>query len=103
MGCLLTGLLLCGSDRVAQAASGHDGSHDFDFEFGTWRTHVKLLQNPLAAGSKRWVEYDGKSLVRRVWNGAANLVELDVRSSSAGHLQLASFRLYDPIAGHWSL
>src|SRR5450755_2944544 len=47
-----------------------DGQHDFDFEFGTWKTHLKRLLQPLT-GSTTWVEYDGTSVVTKVWNGRA--------------------------------
>ena len=80
----------------------HDGRRDFDFEFGAWHTHVRLLTHPLT-GSHTWVQYDGTTLVRKVWNGAANLVELDVRNESGGRLQLASLRLYDPATRQWGL
>ncbi len=53
-------------------------------------------------GPERWVEYDGTTVVRPVWNGRANLVEL-VADGSAGHLELLSLRLYDPGAGTWAL
>src|SRR5438477_8562412 len=54
-----------------------DGQHDFDFEIGTWKTHLRRLVHPLS-GSTSWVEYEGTTVVRRVWNGRANLVELEV-------------------------
>jgi hypothetical protein len=57
----------------------HNGQHDFDFEFGTWKAHIRRLQHPLT-GCKDWVEYDGSSIVRKVWGGRANLGELDVQS-----------------------
>src|SRR5687767_178085 len=28
-----------------------DGQHDFDFEIGDWKTHVKRLQHPLTGSS----------------------------------------------------
>jgi hypothetical protein len=62
-----------------------DGQHDFDFEIGTWRTHLRLLQKPLT-GSKSWVEYEGTSVVRKLWNGRANLVELEV-DGPGGHVE----------------
>ena len=52
-----------------------DGQHDFDFEIGTWKTHLRRLLHPLT-GSTTWVEYEGTTAVRKVWNGRANLVEL---------------------------
>ena len=80
---------------------GRDGQHDFDFEIGTWRTHLSRLQRPLS-GSKTWVEYEGTSVVREVWNGRANLLELDVAGSS-GRIEGLSLRLYNPESRQWSL
>jgi hypothetical protein len=105
-----TCLLLCGVLVILQPLQGmilqqvsapHDGQHDFDFEIGTWKTHLRRLVHPLT-GSTAWVEYDGTSMVRRVWEGRANLVELDVRGP-AGRLEALSLRLYDPQAHQWSL
>jgi hypothetical protein len=48
------------------------------------------------------VEYRGTSVVTRVWNGNANLVELDVQGP-AGRIQGLSLRLYNPEANQWSL
>ena len=79
----------------------HDGQHDFDFHIGTWQTHVKRRMKPLT-GSDEWAEYDGTTVVRPVWNGRANLVELFV-DGKAGHLELLSLRLYDPEAATWAL
>ncbi len=80
---------------------GESTAHDFDFELGTWHTHLRRLVHPLA-GSTTWVEYDGTSVVRPVWDGRANLVELDV-SGPAGHIVGLSLRLFDPQARAWSL
>lgn len=78
-----------------------DGQHDFDFEIGTWKTHLKRLLHPLT-GSTTWVEYEGTTVVRKIWNGRANLVELDV-AGSAGHIEGLSLRLYNPESHQWSL
>ena len=78
-----------------------DGQHDFDFEVGAWKTHVSRLVHPLS-GSTTWVEYDGTSVGRKVWNGKANLRELDVEGPS-GHLEALSLRLYNPESHQWSL
>jgi hypothetical protein len=108
---LRTCVLFCGALGGLQPAlllaqprtstSTRDGSHDFDFEIGKWSTHLKRLQHPLS-GSTTWVEYEGTTTVRKVWSGRANLVELDVRGP-AGRLQGLSLRLYNPLAGQWSL
>jgi hypothetical protein len=92
---------LQGKAQQAPDAVRRDGQHDFDFEIGTWKTHLKRLLHPLT-GSSTWVELDGTSVVRKIWNGRANLVELEV-DSPAGHLEVLSLRLYDPKAHQWSL
>ena len=78
-----------------------DGQRDFDFQIGTWKTHLKRLLNPLS-GSTTWVEYEGTTVVRKVWNGRANLVELAV-AGPAGKFQGLSLRLYNPQSRQWSL
>ena len=87
------------SARGSQAA--RDGQRDFDFEIGTWKTHLKRLMHPLS-GSKTWAEYDGTTVVRKVWNGRANLVEL-VATGPAGHFEGLNLRLYNPESHQWSL
>ncbi|PYS49204.1 MAG: hypothetical protein DMF68_10685 [Acidobacteria bacterium] len=87
--------------NAQSSAAVRDGQHDFDFEIGRWKTHLKRLLNPLT-GSTAWVEYDGTTMVRKVWNGRANLVEL-VADGPAGHFQGLSLRLYNPESRQWSL
>jgi len=78
-----------------------DGQQDFDFEIGVWKTHLSRLLRPLT-GSTTWVEYEGTSVVRKVWNGRANLVEL-VADGPSGHFEGLSLRLYNPQSRQWSL
>ncbi len=75
--------------------------HDFDFEIGKWKTHLKRLTKPLT-GSTTWVEYEGTTVVSKVWGGRANLVELDV-SGPAGRIEALSLRLFNPEMRQWSL
>lgn len=84
-----------------KAATLRDGQHDFDWEFGSWKTHVKRRVHPLT-GSDTWVEYDGTSVISKVWDGRANMVELEVRGPS-GHIEGLSLRLYNPDTHEWSL
>jgi hypothetical protein len=86
---------------VSAAPAGRDGQHDFDFETGTWHTHLSRLLHPLT-GSETWVEYEGTSVVRKVWSGRANLLELEV-DGGAGHIEGLSLRLYNPQSHQWSL
>ncbi|RDS85139.1 hypothetical protein DWU98_02900 [Dyella monticola] len=87
------------ADAVSPAP--RDGQHDFDFEFGKWNTHVSMLAHPLT-GSKTWVDYTGITVDHKIWNGVANLVELDMKNASS-HLMLASLRLYNPATHQWGL
>jgi hypothetical protein len=80
-------------------ATEHDGQHDFDFAFGTWRTHIMRLKDPLS-GSTSWIEYDGTHIIRRMWDGRANLGELEA-DGPAGHIEAMSPRLYNPKTHLW--
>lgn len=53
-------------------------------------------------GSTEWVEYEGRSVVRRIGQGPANVVELDVQGPG-GRIEGLSLRLYNPQARQWSL
>jgi hypothetical protein len=113
LGKLPLGLLLCcglaiGAPAVqaaapasASAAPRHDGSHDFDYWFGSWREHSRRLLHPLT-GSKDWVEMDGSSVVTKIWGGRANLVEFKGEGPN-GTVELISLRTYNPQTGQWSL
>src|SRR5712692_3427424 len=76
----LQGLAQQNSD-VANTSAQHtsserDGQHDFDFHLGNWKTHILRLQHPLA-GSTTWLKYEGTLVVRKVWDGRAQLEELE--------------------------
>ena len=75
----------------AAASARRDGQHDFDFDIGTWKTHLRRLVRPLT-GSTTWVDYEGTTVVRKVWNGRANLPELEA-DGPGGRLEVLSLRL----------
>jgi len=83
------------------AAERRDGQHDFDFEIGSWKIHLKRLQQRLA-GSRTWDEFDGTSVTRKVWDGHANLEEFET-DGPTGHIQGLTLRLYNPQSHQWSL
>ena len=89
------------SAQQQETVKERDGQHDFDFEIGTWDTHLKRLLHPLT-GSTTWVEYKGTTVVRKVWDGRANLLELRA-DGPAGHFEGLSLRLYNPSSHQWSL
>src|SRR5579864_7293462 len=79
-----------------------DGQHDFDFELGSWKIHLKRRLNPLT-GSNQWVEFDGTSVTRKVWDGRAQIEEFETDSSTSGHIEGLTLRLYNPESHQWSL
>ncbi len=85
---------------LGQSAASQSGAHDFDWEIGTWKTHLKVLRHTPAGPS--WVVYEGKSVVRPIWNGRANMVELEA-DGPGGHIEALNLRLYNPAAHQWSL
>ena len=78
-----------------------DGQHDFDFELGTWKIHLKRLKKPLT-GSSEWIEFDGTSETRKVWEGRSQLEEFET-DGPAGHIEGLTLRLYNPQTRQWSL
>lgn len=83
-------------------ATARDGQRDFDFEFGTWKVHLRRLVNPLS-GDPTWVDLHGISTVKRVWGGRANLGEIDVSDGGKTHIVGMSLRLYDRDARQWRI
>jgi hypothetical protein len=103
---LLLSLLATAQDKQTVkgkngATSQVDHQHDFDWEIGDWKVHLRRLLHPLT-GSKSWVEFEGTAHVRKVWNGRANLLELEL-NSPAGHIEGLSLRLYNPQSERWSV
>ena len=99
---LLSAILLGSLSLTGQSATApRSGAHDFDWEFGTWRTKLRYLQRPLS-GSSTWVEYEGTSVIRPLLDGRMNMVELSI-AGPAGRIEGVSLRLYDPGARQWSL
>jgi hypothetical protein len=78
-----------------------DGQHDFDFELGSWKIHLKKLDHPLT-GSNKWVEFDGTSVTRKVWDARAQLEQFET-DGPVGHIEGLTLRLYNPQSHQWSL
>ena len=105
---LLVGCLLS-IRALAQAVAGapvqpppgevRDGQHDFDFNIGTWKIHTRLLLHPLT-GPNDWVDLNGTVHVRKVWNGRAQLEEIEA-DGSTGHFDGLTLFLYNPQAHQW--
>jgi hypothetical protein len=93
--------LAMAAQETSAAASPRDGSHDFDFDFGKWKTHSSRLMHPLT-GSTQWRDMDGTTTVSKVWGGRANLAEYEA-DGPAGHIELLALRLYNPTTHQWSI
>ena len=84
----------------SEASKTRDGEHDFDFNIGTWNTHIKRLQHPLT-GSNTWVELNGTVVVQKVWNGRAQIEEIEA-DGPTGHFEGLTLFLYNPQSHQWS-
>jgi hypothetical protein len=89
-----------GIAQTSSAPAAHDGQHDFDFNIGVWHTHIKRLIDPFAADSQS-VELNGTVTVRKVWDGKAELEEIEA-DGPKGHWEGLTLFLYNPAAHQWS-
>jgi hypothetical protein len=87
--------------KAEATAKARDGQHDFDFELGTWKIHLKRRLHPLT-GSNTWVEFDGTSITRKVWDGRSQIEEFET-DGAGGHIEGLTLRLYNPQSHQWSL
>jgi hypothetical protein len=104
----VSGFLFCAlpaSSQTTPAAAApaplRDGQHDFDFHLGNWKTHISHLQHPLT-GSTTWTEANGTIVARKVWDGRAQLEELEA-DGVTGHMEDLLLFLYNPQSHQWSL
>ena len=97
-------LVLLAGPALAETAptllAAHDGQHDFDFNVGTWHTHIRYLQHPLSK-HESWTTFDGTVTGRKLWNGQANFEEIEA-DGPTGHFEGLTLSLYDKQAQQWS-
>jgi hypothetical protein len=89
------------SAAATQAQDTLDGQHDFDFELGSWKIHLKKLLHPLT-GSNDWVEFDGTSVTRKLWGGRSQIEQFET-DGVAGHIEGLTLRLFNPQSHQWRL
>jgi hypothetical protein len=81
----------------------HDGQHDFDFEIGKWKAHVRKLMHPLS-GANDWEEFNGTVVTAPFMDGRGNLSEMNVDGAASHmHIQIIAVRLYNPSSHQWSI
>ena len=96
----------CAADTAATAstpaapAAVRDGQHDFDFNLGVWRTHIRRVLDPLSGGTHS-MEMNGTVSVRKVWDGRAWLEEIEADGPN-GHWEGMTLFTYNPQAHQWS-
>ncbi len=93
--------LLCSVGNARGAIVPRDGQRDFDFHFGNWKTHISLLTRP-SSGPATWVTLDGTVVVRKIWDGRANLEEVEA-DGPMGHFEDLALFVYNPRAHQWSI
>jgi hypothetical protein len=81
--------------------SPEEGQHDFDFELGSWKIHLKKLLHPLT-GSNAWVEFEGTSVTRKLWDGRSQIEQFET-DGAAGHIEGMTLRLFNPQSHQWRL
>ncbi len=102
IGCLALAHPATVSAETAQVpvAAQRDGQHDFDFNIGFWRTHIKRVLDPFSDVTK-FIELNGTVTVRKVWDGRAQLEEIEA-DGPKGHWEALTLFLYNPSAHQWS-
>jgi len=81
LACVLTATLASAQTMAAPAPAVRDGAHDFDWMVGTWKAHLKRLENPLT-GSTKWVEFDGVQRTWLAWGGRSAMDEFTVEDAA---------------------
>jgi hypothetical protein len=81
------------------ASSERDGQHDFDFAMGNWKIHLSRLDHPLT-GSKNWIQFDGTLRAHKIWDGRANVEEVELNSPT-GPIEGLTVRFYNPHSPHF--
>jgi len=105
---LLAALFLMSSQRGVAASAGtmvtatvRDGHKDFNFLFGTWRTHYRILRHRLS-NSHDWYDCEGTSVIVPFWGGSGNLEDGDLHCPDR-YVGGMTLRLYNADSHQWSL
>jgi hypothetical protein len=86
--------------NVNQSAA-RDGSHDLDFNAGSWDTHISRLLHPLS-GSTTWVHLAGTVHIQQIWGGKSQIEQIEADGPSS-HFEGLTLYLYNPEAHQWNV
>lgn len=91
------------SDAFATATtrSSLPGAQDFDFLFGRWKVHHRILK-PRADGVPAWVEAEGEVNELPIMGGLGNVEDFYMVREGVP-LHAAALRAYDPKTHEWSI
>jgi hypothetical protein len=79
------------------ASAATDGSHDFDFLIGSWKTQQHKLKKRLA-NNNEWTTFESELRVKKLPAGMGNIDELDMPNATG-----LTIRLYNPKTQLWSI
>ena len=82
--------------QATSIAGDPAGVHDFDFLFGDWRVHHRVLK------ADSWMEFDGTSSTRKLMDGWGN-VEDNMLDSPSGAYRAVGLRAYDAKTHQWAI
>jgi hypothetical protein len=100
IGCIRPVLCTAAEPATPSNAVSRDGQHDFDFNFGVWKTRITRILDPLS-GSTQSIELNGTVTVRKVWDGRGQLEEIEAEGPN-GHWEGLTLFLYNPATHQWS-
>ena len=104
MAALLTTIATAPGPSAAQSAAAvtsRDGHSDFNFEYGTWRTHYRLLKKRLA-NNHEWVTCEGTSVIRPFFGGYGNIEDGDLMCPNR-YIGGLTIRTYSAATHQWTI
>lgn len=82
-------------------SADRDGSHDFDFLFGSWRIVNHRLIRRLA-GCTDWETFEARQKAWPILSGLGNMDEFHPGTWRPGFIGM-TLRLYNPVTRRWSI
>ena len=86
---------------AAPQVSSTGGANGFDFLLGHWQVGHRRLADRLV-GCSDWIEFPGTLDVFSILDGAGDIDDNDLFDPQ-GRYRATSLRLYDEVAGQWSI
>ncbi len=89
------------SPAAATTPADHDGAHDFDFLFGSWRVvNHRLVQR--LAGCTEWETFEARQTAWPILDGRGNMDEFRPGDWNPGYIGM-TLRLFNPATRRWSI